>query len=297
MKGFLNIVKAPGVTSSTIVSLVKHIIGMKKVGHAGTLDPSACGVLPIMIGKAAKLFDYLSDDGKEYVSEFVFGIDTDSLDMQGKVINTKKCIITKAQIQSILPKFIGKIKQYPPKVSALSINGVKAYSLQRQGIEFDVPQREVTIDYIELIRQTGYNKFLFRIGCSKGTYIRSICRDMARMLNTYAYISYLNRTKNGFFKIEDGYSIEQLREIDISRALIPIDKPISHMKRVDIAQKDLKKVINGVTVRTNRQFDAPFCVYYNDVFIGLGRQESYNDKRYIKVYKRLVEEEDYTWNT
>jgi tRNA pseudouridine55 synthase len=223
----------------------------------------------------------------------VFGIDTDSLDMQGKIINTKECDITEQQIIKILPQFLGKIKQYPPKVSALSINGVKAYELQRRGVEFDVPQREVTIYYIEVIRKTGHNRFLFKIGCSKGTYIRSICRDMASILDTYAYISYLNRTKNGYFNIDEGYSIEELREMDIKSALIPIDKPIQHLDRADIAQNDLKKAVNGMTVFTSKEYNTPFRVYCNDIFIGLGRQEIYNDKKYIKVFKRLADEEDF----
>jgi tRNA pseudouridine55 synthase len=292
MKGFINVLKAPGITSSTVVGLVRQIIGIKKVGHAGTLDPAACGVLPIMIGKAAKLFDYLADDGKEYIAEFVFGIDTDTLDMQGQIVNTCDIKVTADEIAKTLPKFHGKLKQYPPRVSAISINGKKAYNLHRQGIDFEVPQREVIIDNIELIRQTGENSFLFKINCSKGTYIRSLCKDIAATLGTYGYVSYLNRTKSGFFKIDDAISIEDLRIIEIDKAIIHIEEPIQHIKKVVIEDKYFFQLINGIKINYSFDLDNINRVYCNNKFIGLGKKEVYNDIKYIKIFKRFFEEED-----
>lgn len=292
MNGFINVLKAPGVTSSTVVSLIRHITNMKKVGHAGTLDPAAAGVLPIMLGKATKLFDYLQDEGKEYISEFVFGINTDTLDMQGKVIAENYIKITQKQIKAIIPRFIGEIKQFPPKVSAISINGRKAYDLQRQGLDFDMPEKEVFVEKIELIRKTGLNSYLFKIKCSKGTYIRSLCRDIASYFNTYGYVNYLNRIKSGYFDIKEAHSIEDLRKTAIDKILIPIDKPIEYMQRADLDSCFKKELINGIKIQYNKKLDSVFRVYLNEIFIGLGRPERNNKIQYIKVFKRLVDEED-----
>ena len=294
MKGFINVLKAPGITSSTVVSIIRYIIGIKKVGHAGTLDPAACGVLPVMIGSAVKLFDYLADEKKEYISEFVFGIDTDTLDMQGKII--KKCDkkIIKSQVLDILPNYKGCIKQLPPKVSAISINGKKAYNLHRQGIEFEILAREITINKFELIRQTKINSFLFKISCSKGTYIRSLCRDIAGSLNTCGYVNYINRTKSGCFHLENAYSIEELRNLDFNKIIIPIDYPINYMNRADIEKKDLKRLLNGVKIDYNRPLNDVNRVYYNNIFIGLGRKELSDNIKYLKIFKKLVNDEEFS---
>lgn len=292
MNGFINLLKTPGITSSTAVSIIKRTYNLKKVGHAGTLDPGAAGVLPIMIGKATKLFDYLQDDKKEYIAEFVFGIDTDSLDMQGEITARNDINVTKEDIENILPKFLGKIKQYPPRVSAISINGKKAYELQRKGIDFEVPEKEVTIFNIELIRKTANNSFLFKIACSKGTYIRSLGRDIACELNTYAYVNYLLRTKSSCFKIENSFSIEDIKEISLDNVLTPIDKPIEHIQRIQINEDQVEKIIYGIKFPYAEKLDTTFRVYSKELFLGMGRPEIHNDIQYIKVYKRLFEEKD-----
>ncbi len=285
MIGFLNVLKTPGITSSTVVSVVRHILGMKKVGHAGTLDPAACGVLPIMIGKATKLFDYLDNQGKQYISEFKFGIETDTFDMQGKIVDTDDCDISIDKINKVLHLFIGKIQQIPPKVSAISINGQKAYKMQRKGIDFDIPAREVEIYNIEVIRKTNDNEFLFKVDCSKGTYIRSLCRDIAKELKTIGYITYLNRTRSDYFDIKDAYSLESLRETDISKILIPEDRPIDHLPRYDFDDNSKRLLSNGVKIESNIDDDRIFRLYNRDKFFGIAKNIKRDNIRLVKIIK------------
>jgi tRNA pseudouridine55 synthase len=292
MNGFINLLKTPGITSSTAVSIVKRTYNLKKVGHAGTLDPGAAGVLPIMIGTATRLFDYLQDEQKEYIAEFVFGIDTDTLDMQGEITGNKDCNISEKILRDVLPQFIGTIKQYPPRVSAISINGKKAYELQRKGIDFEVPEKEITVHSIEVIRKTAHNSFLIKISCSKGTYIRSLCRDIASELGTYGYINYLLRTKSSTYDICDSFSVEELKQIPLENVIIPIDKPIEYMPKVIIGNEHIKSIITGTKILYNGQLEKIFRVYLNDKFVGLGRPEKDNNIQYIKVFKRLIDEKD-----
>ena len=292
MNGFINVLKAPGITSSTVVTLLRYILKMKKIGHAGTLDTAACGVLLVMIWIATKLFDYLDQDGKEYISEFVFGIETDTLDMQGQITNKNSLSITKEDIQGVIKNFVGSIDQFPPKVSAIQIDGRKAYNLQRQGIEFEVPKRNINIKSIELIRKTGPNRFLLKVACSKGTYIRSLCRDIANTLGTFGYINYLIRIKNSYFTIDSAHSIEYLRSIDAKSVIIPIDEPIDYMDKIDIHKKYFNQLINGVKIDISGQHQDIFRVYCNQHFIGLGKQELIDNTYKLRIIKRLYEQEE-----
>jgi tRNA pseudouridine55 synthase len=292
MNGFINLLKTPGITSSTAVSIIKRTYNLKKVGHAGTLDPGAAGVLPIMIGKATRLFDYLQDEQKEYIAEFVFGIDTDTLDMQGKVTAEKECNVTEELLMAQLPEFIGTIKQYPPRVSAISINGKKAYELQRSGVDFEVPEKEITVYSIELIRKTASNSFMLKIACSKGTYIRSLCRDIAAKMDTYGYINYLLRTKSSSFDINDSISIEGIKAKPIDEVIITLDKPIEYMHEIVLSEKYIKNVITGTKIPYKGTLKDVFRVYLNEKFVGLGRPEKDSDIQYIKVFKRLIDEKD-----
>ena len=292
MNGFINLLKAPGITSSTAVSLIKKTYGLKKVGHAGTLDPAAAGVLPIMLNRATRLFDYLQDEVKEYIAEFVFGADTDTLDMQGTVIERNDIEVSLGALTDIIPKFLGEIKQTPPKVSAISINGRKAYDLQRDNLDFEIPEREVTVSGIDIIRQTAHNSFLLKINCSKGTYIRSLCSDMADCLNTFGYVNYLLRTKSSGFNLEDAWSIEELREKPLDDVIVPIDRPIVHLPKIKLEDKYMMQIINGIAVPFTGEAEGVFRVYCDDKFMGLGRPEADNDIQYIKVFKRFFDEEE-----
>ncbi len=292
MNGFINLLKTPGITSSTAVSLIKRTYNLKKVGHAGTLDPGAAGVLPIMIGTATRLFDYLQDEKKEYIAEFVFGTDTDSLDMQGKITAHNECDISEDSLRGVLPEFIGIIKQYPPRVSAISINGKKAYELQRAGVDFEVPEKEITVHSIDIIRKTNKNSYMLKIACSKGTYIRSLCRDIAAKLDTYGYINYLLRTKSSSFNIENGYSIEDIKKLELSKVIVPIDKPIEYMPKITLSEEHVNSIIIGRKIPYEGHLEKIFKVYQENKFVGLGRPEKDDNIQCIKVFKRLIDEKD-----
>ena len=193
MIGFVNVNKPSGISSSKVVSICKKIFNTKKIGHMGTLDPLAEGVLPIAIGKATRMFDYFLDKHKEYVAEFTFGMTTDTLDAEGNIIEKCDYIPTKEKIIEILPSLIGVIDQIPPQYSAKKVNGRCAYDLARAGQIVDLKPKRIEIYDIKLL-EVKDNKFTFLIECSGGTYIRSIARDIATLVNSKAYMSKLIRT-------------------------------------------------------------------------------------------------------
>jgi tRNA pseudouridine55 synthase len=192
----------------------------------------------------------------------------------------------------IRDRFIGTIKQYPPRVSAISINGKKAYELQRTGVDFEVPEKEITVYSIELIRKTASNSFMLKIACSKGTYIRSLCRDIAAKMDTYGYINYLFRTKSSSFDINDSISVEEIKAKPIDEVIIKIDKPIEYMPEIVLSDKYIKNVITGTKIPYKGTLKDVFRVYLNEKFVGLGRPEKDSDIQYIKVFKRLIDEKD-----
>lgn len=274
MNGFLNILKPTGMTSSNVVGRVRYALNMKKVGHAGTLDPGAVGVLPIMLGRATRLFDYLNMDTKRYLAEYTFGKHTDTLDAEGEVLAQCNIVPTLEQIQAVIPSFCGTIEQIPPRVSAISINGVRAYDLARKGGDFEIQPRQVTIHQYHVMRQTDDRSFFFDIECSKGTYIRSLCRDMSTELNTYAYISYLSRIQSGYFHLDDALTLEELDQYcadgTINEYVHPLDAPLQHIPSTTIDNQQFQSVIHGVVVSHEHDSCPLTRVYYQDTFIGLG---------------------------
>ncbi|MBR4018927.1 MAG: tRNA pseudouridine(55) synthase TruB, partial [Clostridia bacterium] len=173
LEGVVNVLKPPGLTSSDVVSDIRHIFGMKRVGHTGTLDPGAAGVLPICIGRATRLFDYLVDKEKEYIGEIAFGIATDTQDSYGEAVECMDAVVTEEMVKAVLPLFTGLQNQTAPLYSALSVGGKKMYKLAREGVEVERKVREINVPALELITQTAPNRYLVRIVCSKGTYVRT----------------------------------------------------------------------------------------------------------------------------
>ena len=245
--GVVNILKPPGMTSSDVVYDVKRTLGIKKVGHTGTLDPGACGVLPICIGRATKLFDYLVDKDKEYIAELTIGADTDTLDAYGRITATDSKIVTVEELRGIAHKFMGNIEQTAPMYSAVSVNGERLYKLARRGIEVERALRSVTIYGIEILKECGLNKFLLKINCSKGTYIRTLCNDMAHALGTTGYVSFLLRSASGIFTLDNAISIAELREAVENgcqdEMILPVDEVVSFLPEVRLTADDtiLKK--------------------------------------------------------
>lgn len=247
MNGIVIIDKSAGMTSRDVVNKVSEIFNTKKVGHTGTLDPLATGVLVVCINKATKLVDRLISNDKEYIAECILGIETDTLDIEGKVLSEKDTIISKQDIIDTLNKFKGIYNQEVPIYSAVKIKGKKLYEYARENIDIKLPSREITIYDIKLLGEPSYenNKTKFKFACrvSKGTYIRSLIRDIASTLNTVGIMSNLRRTKQGKFSIETAFTLDNLNKNNI----IPI-KHILDIKQVELTSDIEKKVLNGAKI-------------------------------------------------
>lgn len=212
MDGIIVINKPKGYTSFDVVAIMKRLCSTKKVGHAGTLDPMATGVLPILIGKATKFQSKLQNSKKEYIAEFKLGITTDSEDITGKVLTTNKVSLKKKDIEEVLPYFKGKIRQIPPMYSAVKKNGVRLYSLARSGVEIERDSREITIYKLDLLEYDEYEKTAkILVECSKGTYIRTLCSDIGRKLGCGATLVSLERTKAASFSILNSITLEEAK--------------------------------------------------------------------------------------
>ena len=266
ISGIINVLKPSGITSNQVLTEIKKKLHPNKIGHLGTLDPSAVGVLPVCINKATKLFDLYLKKDKEYRAIFVFGKTTDTLDSDGKIIQFDDKIISKSDIQCILNKLIGKIDQMPPKYSAKNINGQRAYDLARKGIEFEVKPKQIEIYGIELVDEIQKNIFLFDIKCSSGTYIRSIVRDMANLLDTCGYMAGLIRTKSGNFDIENSVKLDDVTINDI----IPIQKVMQDRQNVFVKDEFYDKITNGCEIKILNDDISNVVVYCKNQLIGIG---------------------------
>lgn len=211
MTGVVNLLKPPGMTSQNAVSNVKRILGVKKAGHAGTLDPAACGVLPICLGRATKLASYLTAARKEYVAELTLGCSTDTLDSTGTVLRTTiPRPFSTQEIEKVLESFRGRTVQTVPSYSAVKVAGRPLYEYARKGMSVPVKTREIEIDALELVQGTGVGPFLFRVTCSKGTYVRSLLADIADRLGQAGYTSFLMRTRCGSFEVQNAVTFSEL---------------------------------------------------------------------------------------
>lgn len=239
MNGIIIINKPQGITSRDVVNIAIKKLGIKKIGHTGTLDPIATGVMVICIGPSTKLVDMLTSNDKEYIAEVTLGIKTDTLDITGNVIDTLDVNVTKEAIINVLNSFKGKYMQEVPIYSAVKINGKKLYEYARCNEEIVLPKREVEIKSIELLDYSK-NKFTFKCLVSKGTYIRSLIRDICDKLNTLGTMSKLTRTKQGKFSIDECISIDS-----ISRDNIKNIKDILDIKKIIVDNYLKFKIING----------------------------------------------------
>lgn len=247
MNGILLINKGQNYTSRDIVNRVGKILGTKKIGHTGTLDPLATGVLVLCVGEATKLNEILTSEYKEYEAEITLGILTDTLDITGNVLKEQKTNVTKEQILNALHKIKGKYIQETPIYSAVKVNGKKLYEYARNNEAVELPKREVDIKKIELIGDIKQedNKTIFNIRClvSKGTYIRALAYDIAKLLGTIGVMSKLNRTKQGDFSIEDCSTIEDVENGDYN--LIAIEDVLSNFKKIVVDEYLEEKIKNG----------------------------------------------------
>lgn len=278
MNGFLVVLKPPGMTSSDVVVRVRRQLGRKeKVGHAGTLDPEASGVLPLMIGKAARLFDYLVEKEKTYIAELKPGYATDTQDAHGQIISGTGETVSREALERVLPRFVGDIMQVPPMFSALKRDGQKLCDLARQGIDVALEARPTQVHEICILHELESGGFMLLIRCGKGTYIRTLCHDIGVALGTGAHMGLLLRAQTGMFTLDNAHTIEEIENCDdLSGFLIPMDVPLGHVPRVDVLPHAERFVRNGNALtrrelRGELEEGRPVRLYLNDRFAGIGR--------------------------
>lgn len=273
--GILIIDKPQDFTSHDVVAKIRKIIGTKKVGHTGTLDPMATGVLVVCVGAATKLVEYFTSKDKVYEAKIKLGIKTDTADITGNIIETSNldCIkeMTEDQIKETIKTFIGKQKQVPPKYSSIKVNGMKLYEYARKGIEVKIEPRDIEIFDIKNISVEN-DEISYTVHCSKGTYIRSLCEDIATKLGTCGTMSYLRRIKTGEFSIENAITIEEIQEDKIYHMEKLFDNKI-------IIEKDLDKLLNGMELLCDKP-DGLYSLYTN-CYIGIGKIKDKKLKREI----------------
>ncbi|MCB2288350.1 tRNA pseudouridine(55) synthase TruB [Clostridium sp. CS001] len=288
MNGIINIYKPTGITSFDVVRMVRKISNVKKVGHAGTLDPEASGVLPVCIGKATKAIDYIMGDFKIYETELKLGVITDTYDKEGKILKESDVNSSEEEIIQAINSFVGEIKQVPPMYSALKVNGKKLYELARAGIEIERQARPITIYQID-ISSINIPFVKFKVKCSKGTYIRSLCYDIGELLNCGGMMWNLQRIATGQFHLEDTINIEDLNTENINENLMPIEKIFQGNTKITIEDRFVKFLLNGVVVKDKAlvskfQEDLIYSIYNNDNnFIGIA-DKSNEGIRLIKSF-------------
>jgi tRNA pseudouridine55 synthase len=269
--GFVNIIKPTGMTSSDVVLKVKKILKQKRVGHLGTLDPAASGVLPIAVGKATKFFDYFLNKDKVYVARVRFGIETDTLDSFGNITNINNKTITAEMLESVIPNFTGDIFQVPPKFSSVKIDGKRAYDLARENINFEIKPKKISIFSIKVMKNCEKNDFLFEVHCSAGTYIRTLFADIAKSLETVATVSVIIRKKSGCFEIDDALTLE---EFEKEPKIKTIQETLNKLKTIELDEKFAKKILNGVRVNSidfglTDDISDDFLIEYKGKLVGL----------------------------
>lgn len=281
MNGVLNVLKPPAMTSSDVVTRLRRMLGVRKTGHTGTLDPGAAGVLPVCVGRATKVADYIMAAEKEYIAEICFGAETDTQDSYGVIINRADTFVSQDDLQRVIPRFLGTVMQRPPMYSAIKHEGRKLYQLARKGIEVEKPPREVCIHAIDILHAEK-NRFLLKVQCSKGTYIRSLCADMGRALGAYAYTSFLMRTKTGGYRIEDAWTLDELEALcktqEIGRAMIPLETALDFMPRICCGGYLYDILTTGTPVDLNKapnlqvESGVTYAVYCRNELIGIGKR-------------------------
>lgn len=277
MDGIVIINKPLGLTSQQVVSKVKKILNEKKAGHTGTLDPFATGVLPILLGKGTKLSQYLIEHDKKYIATIYLGEKKDTGDQEGITIEKRSVpILSEEEIKLVLESFKGEQKQIPPMYSAIKINGKKLYEYARNGEKVERPEREIKIYEINFIEKKE-NLVKFEVSCSKGTYIRVLCEDIAEKLGTVGYMSALERTLVNDFQVENAISLEELQE-NIDK-IISIEEYFSQTPKIDLTEKKVELLLNGVKLTYNLE-DGFYRIYNTqNQFLGIAKVQNQLLKR------------------
>lgn len=252
MFGILNVYKPKGMTSHDVVSFIRRNFHMKRVGHTGTLDPDAEGVLPVLVGKATKLSDLLTAEEKRYIARVRLGIVTDTDDLSGMVIKTNEVKTTETEVKRAAASFLGETEQIPPMYSAIKVNGQKLYQLARKGIVTQRKPRKITVYSAEVSNFDG-TSFDLAVHCSKGTYIRALCRDIGEKIGTGATMESLVRTQSGMFCLDNSHTLEEIEAASqngtAESLLISIDEVLSDLKTVTADSENAAKIKNGIRLR------------------------------------------------
>ena len=297
MDGILNILKPPDMTSFDVVGYLRGLIRIKKIGHTGTLDPAAVGVLPVCIGRATKAIEYLTDKDKEYRAELILGITTDTQDSTGEIIEKREVSVTDEEFQSVLGEFTGDIEQIPPMYSAVKIGGKKLYELAREGKTIERPKRSVKIHSIDIVMpltkyQDGSIRAIIDVRCTKGTYIRTLINDIGEKLGTGACMSFLIRTGTGGFLLEDALTLEEIADINnkglLGNYLKTPDKVFTNLNEVHLDEKGCKAYLNGQFIAFSGNADVLLRVYgCNNDFLGIGKLIFRDGSIFLKSEKQF----------
>lgn len=278
--GIVLVNKPAGVSSNKVVNIVKHHLGAKKCGHLGTLDVEGEGLLPVTVNSATKLFDFFLNKDKTYETVFIFGFETDTLDLAGKVVKEKECDISLKEVERVCKQMLGKQMQMPPQYSAKKVNGKVAYKEARQGRELELHPKEIELYDIRVLEQLQKNKFKFSISCSSGTYIRCVCRDMAEKLSTYGSMQCILRTRCGGFMLKDAYTLQEIEKGNFS--LISCEEVFDYPSlKLDKIQTE--KILNGQFLACEEK-DGKYKVYGNFLFLGIGEVNA----KVLRLTLRLV---------
>lgn len=296
MNGIIVVNKPKNHTSFDVIAILRKKLGQKKIGHMGTLDPMATGVLPILLGSTAKFQIFTEENEKEYIAEIIFGLTTTTWDSFGEETGRKETNISKENLAEILPKFTGEIMQVPPMFSAIKKNGVKLCDLARKGKEIEREARKVEIKKLEILdfneeKQTAKLKIL----CSKGTYIRSLCHEIGAALGTGACMGELTRTLSNSFRLEESIALEKIKNMELNEIIenlvLPTDRLFKSNRSVCVSEDQARMFRNGIALKTellniSEEFknDEIIKIYEDKKFIGLGKFDS-SEKviRYLKA--------------
>lgn len=281
MLGLLLINKPEGITSFGAVARIRRLTGERRVGHTGTLDPMATGILPILIGRGTSLSSYLLSSDKGYTARIRLGIETDTCDITGSVVKTAEVGCRNQEVVNILGRFIGKQSQIPPMYSAIKRDGVRMYELARRGEQVEIPARDIEVFSLKQTSALDDNfEFTVETEVSKGTYIRSLCRDIGSALGCGATLTALTRTKVAGFKLCDCVNLDELTTENINKFILPAERAVAHLPKIAVTEKQAIRFSNGGSLSFDRlkvsefQEDEIFRVCYGEQFLGLGRADT-----------------------
>lgn len=297
MDGIFNVLKPPGMTSHDVVGALRKILQMKKIGHAGTLDPMAAGVLPVFTGNATRFLEYAAHHEKSYRAELTFGCRTDTGDTEGKVIAKSPVhTLPLSQVQAALDTFVGHTMQIPPMYSAISVNGKKLYKLARQGIEIARPARPIFIPELTIVDYTGA-QLVFDVTCSKGTFIRTLCEDIARKLGMEGTMSFLLRRRAGAFTLENAHLLEEIAA-DPAGCCLPLDLVLEQFPVIKVNTLQGRRIAQGVATTVPGAAVSDGTLYQIRTWGGALLGLAIGKEGRLRAHKiiRVPEKQDEEWN-